>query len=471
MATRTENRLDLTRARVAAIATPSGKQPAYTYDTRNAHLCVRVTPAGARSYVFFSKLNGNQIRVTLGDVETWSPDEARKRATELQKIVDEGRDPREVKREAEAARLTKAAAERAAAEAAKAEAERQARYTLRALCDAYVGALERAGKGKSAISARSLFKCHIDAETGAKPARAVTAHEVAALVRKVREAGKERTAGILRSYLSAAYNAAKRAPFDSALPANLIPYGIEHNPVDAIPAIAVRRGDRTLTASELRAYIGHLLRVGQEVGQEADMANTALLVALYAGGQRVAQLLRAKVADFNEDAGTLRLWDGKGKRTQPREHLLPLAPHAAGIVAALADRAKARETERARVEKRTPDLAAQWLFSTYGTVPMTPETASIRVGDICTAMGCEAFTLRDIRRTVETMLAGLGISKDTRAQLLSHGISGVQSAHYDRHDYADEKRAALVALEARLNDIRTAERTPPNVVAMKPRAA
>ena len=91
---------------------------------------------------------------------------------------------------------------------------------------------------------------------------------------------------------------AKRAPFDSALPADLIPYGIEHNPVDAIPAIAVRRGDRTLTASELRAYIGHLLRVGQEVGQEADMTNTALLVALYAGGQRVAQLLRAKGPEY-----------------------------------------------------------------------------------------------------------------------------------------------------------------------------
>lgn len=72
----------------------------------------------------------------------------------------------------------------------------------------------------------------------------------AALVRKVRGGGKQRAAGVLRSYLSTAFNAAKRAPFDSALPADLIAFGIEHNPVDAIPAIAVQRGDRTLSAAE-----------------------------------------------------------------------------------------------------------------------------------------------------------------------------------------------------------------------------
>ena len=49
----------------------------------------------------------------------------------------------------------------------------------------------------------------------------------------------------------------------------------------------------------------------------------------------------------------------------------------------------------------------------------------------------------DLRRTAETQLARLGVSKDDRAQLLSHGLGGVQSRHYDRHEYMDEKRAAL----------------------------
>jgi len=39
----------------------------------------------------------------------------------------------------------------------------------------------------------------------------------------------------------------------------------------------------------------------------------------------------------------------------------------------------------------------------------------------------------------------MGIHKDTRAQLLSHGISGVQAAHYDRYEYFSEKQNALAA--------------------------
>lgn len=116
-------------------------------------------------------------------------------------------------------------------------------------------------------------------------------------------------------------------------------------------------------------------------------------------------------------------------------------------------------------------MAGAWIFSTHGRVPLSLETVSNRAADICARMGGAHFTLRDIRRTVETMLAAMGISKDTRAQLLSHGISGVQAAHYDRHAYMDEKRAALVAWETRLEAVRQAARTPSNVVPLGQRAA
>jgi len=56
----------------------------------------------------------------------------------------------------------------------------------------------------------------------------------------------------------------------------------------------------------------------------------------------------------------------------------------------------------------------------------------------------EEFELRDLRRTAETMLAALKVPSDVRAHLLSHGLGGVQNRHYDRHDYAPEKKDALV---------------------------
>ena len=186
-------------------------------------------------------------------------------------------------------------------------------------------------------------------------------------------------------------------------------------------------GNRTLSADELKAYLSQL---------GDDLADTALRLALLAGGQRMAQLLRAKVSDFDAEAQTLRLLDPKGKRVTPREHVLPLGPAAAALVAGLVERAN---------NKNTP-----WLFAASGNRLMAIETPGKRAKKICSATGGEAFNLRDIRRTCETLLAGMGISRDVRAQLLSHGLSGVQATHYDRHSYTDEKRAALAAWESRL---------------------
>jgi integrase len=440
-------------------------------------LLFRRTSAGATlAYFRYTLPDGTRDTLPIGQYDEGGRDgmtlgEAREKAGELSRLYQSGM--RNIRTHIEATRRAADAAgraEKATQEAAEREAEDRRRHTLQALCEAYTGALERAGKAKSAAATRSAFKCHVleaHPDIAALPAREVTAHQVAAMVRKVREAGKERAAGILRSYLSAAFNAAKRAPFDSALPAGLIAFGIEHNPCDAIPAIPVQAGDRTLSAAELRAYVGLLLRVGQADALGLELPDAALLVALLAGGQRMAQLLRAKAGDYDADTATLRLWDGKGKRQRPREHLLPLAPKAAALVAALVERATHRERERAKAEGRAPDMASLWLFSTHGRVPMTETTPGKRVAEISASMGGEPFDLRDIRRTVETMLAGMGISKDTRAQLLSHGISGVQAAHYDRHAYTGEKRAALVAWEARLDAIRNAERTPFNVVQMR----
>ena len=76
------------------------------------------------------------------------------------------------------------------------------------------------------------------------------------------------------------------------------------------------------------------------------------------------------------------------------------------------------------------------------------------------------FQLSDLRRTCETRLAELGISKDLRAQIQSHGLGGVQARHYDRYDYLPEKRAALEAWAAWLTT-KPADNVVP--IAKKPR--
>jgi integrase len=444
----------LTPDRIRRFTCPPGKKQAFLWDDKAPRLAVRAT-ANAKAFVFESKLNRATIRVTIGDVNAWPLESvwhgkgkareevqrgAREEANRLQSLVNQGIDPRDEKR----ARIAQAAAQKAAEQAEKREAEEQARHTLRALCEAYTRHLAAKGKARSSSKAASAFRCHVyDSDIAALPANLVTPHQAAQLVRTVMESGKERTAGVLRAYLSAAFNVAKRAPFDATLPAELIPFKVDQNPVDAIPPIAVNAGNRTLSTDELKAYLAAL---------GDTLPDLALRLALLAGGQRLAQLLRATPADYDTDSGALRLLDPKGKRKQPREHVLPLAPLAAALVADLAQRAKGSKSP--------------WLFSADGERPMSPETGSKRVAEICAGLDGEPFTLRDVRRTCETMLAGMGISRDTRAQLLSHGLSGVQVAHYDRHSYTDEKRAALVAWEGRLEEIRTGKK-PANVVRMR----
>src|SRR5438552_10230616 len=72
-----------------------------------------------------------------------------------------------------------------------------------------------------------------------------------------------------------------------------------------------------------------------------------------------------------------------------------------------------------------------------------------------------SFSLRDLRRTAETHLAALGVSSDVRAQLQSHGLGGIQSRHYDRHDYMGQKAEAIRKWAGRLEGVPMTESRPP----------
>ncbi|MFZ2973747.1 tyrosine-type recombinase/integrase [Dechloromonas hortensis] len=443
MARNTE-RLHLTLERIRKLQPPPGNQATYAFDDDPKQLCVRTTPAGAKSFVYAGKLSGTPLRITIGSTNVWNLDDAREEARRLQTLIDKGIDPRELEREKAAAK----AAEIAAKEAEQAATDGKKQYTLKALCCAYCDHLKAKGKTDSARQARSILNVHVFEafpDIATLPASEIDSDHAATMIRKVIEQGKERTAGVLRSYLSAAFNAARKARFDAKLPSELIAYGVKDNPAEIIATIAVQRGNRTLNAEELKTYLAAL--------SDTNLSDQALKLALFSGGQRMAQLLRAKASDYDQETQTLRLWDSKGRRTTPREHLLPLAPKAAAIVEKLIERAHSLEAARTKKEDREAVHSKLWLFSSSGKTQLVDTTPGKRAAEICKTMKGEAFDLRDIRRTCETMLAGLKINKDTRGQLLSHGLSGVQAAHYDRWEYIAEKRAALAAWEQRLDAI------------------
>lgn len=92
-------RVNLTAGRLATFTCPGDKAQAFLWDTGVPGLGIRATPRGSPAYIFQREFG----RITIGAVSDWSIPDARERGRELQRQIDQGRDPRLVKAERRAA--------------------------------------------------------------------------------------------------------------------------------------------------------------------------------------------------------------------------------------------------------------------------------------------------------------------------------------------------------------------------------
>ncbi len=96
-------KVNLTAGRIEGFQCPPEKAQAFLWDATVPGLGLRITPAGKPAYVFQSEFQSATLRMTLGSPTSWSVTDAREKARELQRQIDQGRDPREVKAETVAA--------------------------------------------------------------------------------------------------------------------------------------------------------------------------------------------------------------------------------------------------------------------------------------------------------------------------------------------------------------------------------
>jgi len=387
------------------------KAQAFLRDTKSPSLRVRVSNTGKKSFVFEAKLNRQTIRRTIGDVKSWTIEAARTEANRLRVDLDNGINPHERQRQQLAAKESE--------RLAKLEA---AQYTLAKLLVAYCDYLELLGR-KSHTDARSIFKLHvIEAwpKLAALPANVVTGEQVADMMRRVIELGKDRTANKLRSYVRAAYQVAKASRSKASIPLAFKAFNIKSNPAsDTEPDESANRADKNpLSAAELRTY-------WQAIKPMTGFNGAALRLHLLTGGLRIEQLVNLLTANITPDSITL--FDGKGRPGKPpRPHAVPLIPAAAAALADCQPRgAYALSTNGGRSHLSAITLS-HWAKAAGAGIP--------------------DFQAKRIRSGVETLLASARISSDIRGRLQSHGIAGVQARHYDGHDYMDEKRHALETL-------------------------
>lgn len=191
------------------------------------------------------------------------------------------------------------------------------------------------------------------------------------------------------------------------------------NPCAGVKApTAEKSRDRVLTDDELRALWLACDSLSEPFG--------SLVRLLMITGQRRDEVGQMTWTELDLDA---KLWTiPKERAKNSQAHDVPLSDQAIAVLA--------------RIQRIAGDR--QLVFTTNGETPVSGfSKAKLRLDK--TMSGAPPWVLHDLRRTMASGMARLGINLPVIEKVLNHnsgsfgGIVGV----YQRHTFADEKRAAL----------------------------
>jgi integrase len=93
------------------------------------------------------------------------------------------------------------------------------------------------------------------------------------------------------------------------------------------------------------------------------------------------------------------------------------------------------------------------VFSTTGGTTASSNFQKVK-RELDRLSGVTGWTIHDIRRTVRSKLAELGVAREVARKVLNHEDGKVDRI-YNRHEYLKEKREALVRWEQHLASLRT----------------
>lgn len=136
---------------------------------------------------------------------------------------------------------------------------------------------------------------------------------------------------------------------------------------------------------------------------------------------------------WNEIAGDVWIIP-REKVKRDRPHTVPLSATAQSIIAHLATRPRFDDDG--------------FVFSTTGGKLASSNFTKVK-GQLDVLSGVTGWTIHDIRRTVRSKLAELGVPREVARKVLNHEDGKVDRI-YNRHEYLAEKREALERWEKML---------------------
>lgn len=387
-----------TAGRVAGFRCPPDKAQAFLWDTTVPGLGLRATPAGKPAYIFQGRFQDKSIRLTIGGPDAWSIPQAQGKARELQRHIDEGNDPRSIKRDALAAE-----AQRKAAEAAQAVTVGEVWAQYLEARKPHWGArhhaehllLAKAGGVASNRAVNGVTQPGILFPMMALPLRDLTAPVIeawAAREGKTRPAAARLAWRCLKAFLSWCAEQPEYAP---VLPST--------NPTkttktrDALGKAGVKQD--ALLKEQLPAWFA-------AVRQLQNPVIVAYLQTLLLTGARAGEVLALRWDDVNTK------WKGLTIRDKVEgTRVIPLTPYVSQLLAGLPRR-------------------NQWVFSSPAsaggalTIPRNPHH------DACAVAGIDGLTVHGLRRSFKSLTEWLEIPAGVVAQIMGHKPSATAEKHY-----------------------------------------
>lgn len=426
---------NLTAGAIERLKCPPGRAQAFLRDAEGNGLRVRVTPNGAKSFVFEQSLKNCTIRRTIGSVSAYSIEEARAEAKRLSVLLDAGTDPRELDRQREADKAAAAAeaALHAAAAAAAAEParvtweryleERRPHWRERTYTDhlkvAQVGGRAKIrGEGVTqdgplapllALALSELTPAAVDTwaarEAQDRPARVRLALRM--LKAFLRWAAAEPDLAGRVNTAAASSKKAREAAGRS------------------------RAKDDVLLKEQLQAWFA-------QVRALPNRTLSAYLQCLLLLGCRREELLCLKWDDINWQWKGLRLAD----KVEDEGREVPLTPYVATLLAGLprvngwvfaSGRPVSQHPKHAERRARYADKAG------IEPAPLAQSSAPGRIVDpssahrrACAAAGIEGLTLHGLRRSFKSLTEWLEVPVGVVAQIQGHKPSATVEKHYAR---------------------------------------
>jgi integrase len=364
-------------------------------------------PEGRRDWLLrYRPRKQPQKAVALGAYPAVSLSEARRRAGEIVAAAKRGVDL-------------------IAAEEREVDTQRAAEAKARPvseMANAYLDSVKP--RLRSWRSVESRTRCHIIPKLGNRPVGEVTRADVVEFLDGLERNGLRHQVNRCRETL--------RQIFAYAIERDLIAV----NPVAGVSKRKVEiPRDRTLTAPELTA-------LWRAIDKLPQLPRGYFRVVLLTGARR-NEVRGMAWSELDLDACLWRLPAERNKSGRPFE--IPLSAPAVATLRAL------------------PRIGPM-VFALDGKRPMTVHQLIERVRR---EAGLLDVRMHDLRRTLRTGLAELGVTFEVAERVLNHAMPGLQAV-YNRHNYLAEKRTALALWAEHI--LALAEKREATLVAFRPAA-